>query len=148
MVGDGMSRDELEKLTDELDARSFVTFWGSVPPTDIPRFSALADALVVSLSDSPDLGLTVPAKVASCMASGKPVLGSLDGEGYAALKEADCGPVCPACNVDALADAMVQLCRADAGTLARWGQNAKGYYQAHYRRSELLRQLENFLLEK
>jgi len=103
---------------------------------------------MVSLSDSPDLGLTVPAKVASCLAAGKPVLGSLDGEGAAALKEADCGPVCPACDEAGLAQAMIRLCEAGQDQLAAWGENAKAYYQSHYRRSELLRRLKDFVLEE
>ena len=142
-----MSRQELEALTDQLDARSFITFWGSVPPTEIPRFSHLAGALAVSLSDSPDLGLTVPAKVASCLAAGKPVLGSLNGEGARALTEAGSGPVCPACDTESLAQAILQLCRSDAAQREAWGRNARAYYESHYRRSELLRRLEAFILE-
>ena len=92
LVGDGMSRAALEAKVKELHAEDAVTFYGSVPATDIPKFTALADALIVCLSDSPDLGLTVPAKVAM-------------------------------------------------------GQSAKEYYLAHYRRSELLRKLEHFILE-
>ena len=67
LVGDGMSRAALEAKVKELHAEDAVTFYGSVPATDIPKFTALADALIVCLSDSPDLGLTVPAKVASYM---------------------------------------------------------------------------------
>lgn len=78
LVGDGMSRAALEAKVKELHAEDAVTFYGSVPATDIPKFTALADALIVCLSDSPDLGLTVPAKVASYMAAGKPVLASMD----------------------------------------------------------------------
>ena len=77
LVGDGMSRAALEAKVKELHAEDAVTFYGSVPATAIPKFTALADALIVCLSDSPDLGLTVPAKVASYMAAGKPVLASM-----------------------------------------------------------------------
>ena len=88
LVGDGMSRAALEAKVKELHAEDAVTFYGSVPATDIPKFTALADALIVCLSDSPDLGLTVPAKVASYMAAGKPVLASMDGAGNAAVAAA------------------------------------------------------------
>ena len=59
LVGDGMSRAALEAKVKELHAEDAVTFYGSVLATDIPKFTALADALIVCLSDSPDLGLTV-----------------------------------------------------------------------------------------
>ena len=35
----------------------------------------------------------------------------------------------------------------DAAQRAAMGQSAKEYYLAHYRRSELLRKLEHFILE-
>ena len=146
LVGDGMSRPSLEALVDELNARDVVTFYGSVPPTRIPAFTALADALVVSLSDSPDLGLTVPAKVASYMAASKPLLASMDGEGRAAVEQAGCGWASAACDVDALAQNMQAACSADLAQRKALGERAFAYYRAHYRRRELLTRLEEFIL--
>ena len=146
LVGDGMSRAALEAKVKDLHAEDAVTFYGSVPATDIPKFTALADALIVCLSDSPDLGLTVPAKVASYMAAGKPVLASMDGAGNAAVAAAG-GLSSPACDAAALADNLLALTRMDAAQRAAMGQSAKEYYLAHYRRSELLRKLEHFILE-
>mgnify|MGYP000777024497 FL=1 len=102
--------------------------------------------MIVCLSDSPDLGLTVPAKVASYMAAGKPVLASMDGAGNAAVAAAG-GLSSPACDAAALADNLLALTRMDAAQRAAMGQSAKEYYLAHYRRSELLRKLEHFILE-
>ena len=146
LVGDGMSRAALEAKVKELHAEDAVTFYGSVPATDIPKFTALADALIVCLSDSPDLGLTVPAKVASYMAAGKPVLASMDGAGNAAVAAAG-GLSSPACDAAALADNLLALTRMGAAQRAAMGQSAKEYYLAHYRRIELLRKLEHFILE-
>ena len=146
LVGDGMSRAALEAKVKELHAEDAVTFYGSVPATDIPKFTALADALIVCLSDSPDLGMTVPAKVASYMAAGKPVLASMDGAGNVAVAAAG-GLSSPACDAAALADNLLALTRMDAAQRAAMGQSAKEYYLAHYRRSELLRKLEHFILE-
>ncbi|MDD4851135.1 MAG: glycosyltransferase family 4 protein, partial [Gemmiger sp.] len=146
LVGDGMSKNSLVTLVEELDATGYVTFYGSVPPTDIPHFTALAQALVVSLSDSPDLGLTVPAKLASYMAAGKPVVASMDGAGFAAVQQAACGFAAPACDVNALATALCTLCRMAPQERAALGEKAHSYYLAHYRRDELLRRLENFIV--
>ena len=87
LVGDGMSRPALEELVHRRGAEDLVTFWGSVAPTEIPAFCAVADGLVCPLADSPDLGMTVPAKLASYMASGKPVLASITGEARLVKKE-------------------------------------------------------------
>ena len=145
LVGDGMSRTALQTLVHEKGADGYVTFYGSVPATDIPRFTELADALIVSLSDSPDLGLTVPAKVASYMAAGKPVLASMDGAGFDAVRAAG-GLSSPACDAGALADNLVRLCAMSPDERAAMGRCAKEYYLAHYRRAQLLRKLEEFTL--
>ena len=145
LVGDGMSRDTLEHFVDDRQARDYVTFYGSVPATDIPRFTELADALIVSLSDSPDLGLTVPAKVASYMAAGKPILASMDGAGFDAVQAAG-GLSSPACDAKALAANLNRLYAMSAEERADMGTRAKAYYLAHYRRAQLLHRLEEFIL--
>ena len=145
LVGDGMSRQNLEDLTDQLELRDRVTFYGSVKPEQVPALAGAADALLVSLSDSPDLGLTIPAKIASCMAAGKPLLVSLNGEGAKAAGESGGALVSPACDVDALAHNMQLLYHASAEKRAAMGESAHLYYYTHYRRDVLLRQLEDFL---
>lgn len=146
LVGDGMSRDTLQALVHELHAEDTVTFYGSVPATDVPKFTTLADALIVSLSDSPDLGLTVPGKVASYMAAAKPVVASMDGAGFAAVRDAG-GLACPACNEQALTDALVRLYAMPQTERTAMGHSIYDYYKANYGRTALLRQLETFILD-
>ena len=42
---------------------------------------------------------------------------------------------------------MVRLVQMSAEERAALGARAKAYYQAHYRRAELLRRLETFILQ-
>ena len=145
LVGDGMSADALKALAKELDAGDTVEFWPSVRPEQIPAYTALADGLVASLSASPDLGMTVPAKIASYMAAAKPLLASMDGEGAAAVAEAGCGFVSAAEDVDALAANMAALCAASSDERAEMGRRAFAYYETHYRRRAVLDRLEEFI---
>lgn len=145
LVGDGMSRQTLEDLTDSLALRDCVRFYGSVKPTEIPALSGAADALLVSLSDSPDLGLTIPAKLASCMAAQKPLLVSINGEGAAAAAQSGGALVSPACDADKLAENMLALAALSEADRAAMGKKAYAYYDTHYRRSILLRRLEEFI---
>ena len=146
LVGDGMSADSLKALAKELDAGDTVEFLPSVRPQQIPAYTALADGLVASLSASPDLGMTVPAKIASYMAAAKPLLASMDGEGAAAVAEAGCGFVSAAEDVDALAANMAALCAASSDERAEMGRKAFAYYETHYRRRAVLDRLEKFIL--
>lgn len=146
LVGDGMSRTELEAQAKELALGDAVRFYGSVPPTRIPALVGACDALLVSLSDSPDLGLTIPAKLASCMAAAKPLLVSINGEGAAAAAESGGALVSPACDAAALAENLAALAAMSAQERTAMGEKAFAYYQSHYRRDALLRQLEDFIL--
>ena len=145
LVGDGMSADALKALAKELDAGDTVEFWPSVRPEQIPAYTALADGLVASLSASEDLGMTVPAKIASYMAAAKPLLASMDGEGAAAVAEAGCGFVSTAEDVNALAANMAALCAASPDERAEMGRRAFAYYETHYRRRAVLDRLEEFI---
>lgn len=145
LVGDGMSRPALEQLAAELNLQGDVVFYGSVPPARIPALAGAADALLVSLSDSPDLGLTIPAKLASCMAAAKPLLVSINGEGAAAARESGGALVSPACDDAALAENLRALAAMDEAARAEMGRAAFAYYQANYRRGRLLHRLEEFL---
>lgn len=146
LVGDGMSRPALEQQAAQLDLGDRVRFYGSVPPRQIPALAGAADALLVSLSDSPDLGLTIPAKLASSMACRKPLLVSINGEGAAAAAESGGALVSPACDAPALAENIRRLAALPPDRRAALGDAAFAYYTAHYRRALLLRQLEDFLL--
>ena len=145
LVGDGMSRPALEQLTDRLGLHELVIFYGSVKPAQVPALAGAADALLVSLSDSPDLGLTIPAKLASCMAAAKPLLVSISGEGAAAARESGGALVSPACDDAALAENLRALAAMSQAERDAMGQASFAYYQTHYRRAELLRRIEEFL---
>lgn len=145
LVGDGMSRTALEQQAQTLALGDSVRFYGSVAPTAVPALAGACDALLVSLSDSPDLGLTIPAKLASCMAAAKPLLVSINGEGAAAATESGGALVSPACDAPALAENLLRLASMPAEERAAMGKAAFAYYHSHYRRDMLLQKLEEFL---
>ena len=46
----------------------------------MPGFYEKADAMLITLAADPVLSLTLPGKVQSYMAVGKPIIGAIDGE--------------------------------------------------------------------
>ena len=56
LVGDGMSQESLQTLAQELHAEDAVTFYGSVPAKEVPKFTALADALLIHCLIPPTWG--------------------------------------------------------------------------------------------
>ncbi len=145
LIGDGMSRDALQQQANALQLGDWVQFYGSVQPTEIPALATQADALLIPLAASKDLGLTVPAKLASCMAAGKPLLVSIDGEGARAARISGGALVSAASDATALAQNIQTLADTPAAQRAAMGKASHQYYKTHFDRNTLLKQIEDFI---
>lgn len=76
MVGNGSGKEELEKLTVNLNLENDIIFTGDVPYTEVPKYICLAD---IGLSPVPPLNIykmSSPTKMLEYMASGIPVIGN------------------------------------------------------------------------
>ena len=143
-LGDGSVRADLEM---QVRKRSLINvhFLGSRPSSEMPRFFAQADALLVSLTADELFALTVPAKVQSYLACGKPILASLDGEGAEIIREAGAGLVVPPQNAAALASAALQMKEMDVGSRTILGERGRRYCEQHFERETQLSELETVL---
>lgn len=140
-LGDGrykeniVSEIKLNKLEDNIH------LLGSFPSECMPDFFACSDALLVSLKKDKIFSLTIPSKVQSYMACGKPILASLDGEGARIIEESQCGYTSPAENAESLAENVVRLYRLSVTERAKMGENAVRYFQTEFERELLLDKL-------
>lgn len=104
-----MSRDALEQEIAAADVADWFTFEGQHPVTDIPAYHTMADALFAALNASEDVGLTVPAKITSYLAAGRPCLVSVSGEAARVMDEAAAGLTSPAGDVHGLYENLLAL---------------------------------------
>jgi glycosyltransferase involved in cell wall biosynthesis len=111
---------------------SNVQLAGQFPIEAMPGIFSQASVLLVSLVRSPIMSQTVPSKVQAYLAAGKPILGSLDGEGARVLEESGAGVSCPAEDADALAAAVLKLKATPLVELQRMGSAGKIYYKQHF----------------
>lgn len=145
-VGDGSVRAELEARAKEKGLER-VFFLGSHPAAEMPRFFAQADALLVSLTQDELFALTVPAKLQSYLACGRPVLASLAGEGAEIVREAGAGVTCPPQDASGLVDAVRRLRRLPEEERAEMGRKGRAYFETHFEREALLTELEQILAD-
>ena len=118
---------------------------GRFPVERMPSFFSGADALLVSLKAEPIFALTIPGKVQSYLAAGRPILGMLDGEGARVLEESGAGLVAPSGDAQALARHAIALAGLDGARRAAMGMRGQEYCAAHFKRSSLMTQLERWL---
>ena len=72
---------------------------GRYPLETMPHFFKRADAMLISLKDDPIFSLTVPAKFQAYIASGKIVLGAVNGECSELIKKVVVEFVCLLCHI-------------------------------------------------
>ncbi len=146
LVGDGRKREWIEKFIADNNLHN-VFLPGRFPIDMMPRFYEQADLLFMALKDSPIFRLTVPAKIQSYMAAGKPILAMISGEGANLIKDADCGWTVDAEDTDALVNTILKLYRTNGEDLAKKGINGLEYSNHHFRFSDCVDRLEDIISE-
>jgi glycosyltransferase involved in cell wall biosynthesis len=142
VLGDGRYKKTALQLVKEKGLETNFNFIGSFPPTEMPKFFSHADALLVSLKKNKIFSLTIPAKVQSYLACGKPIIASIDGIGAKIVTDAKCGTISPAENSIVLSEKIKELMILDQSKLDEMGVNARTYYDKEFDRTYLLKKLE------
>ncbi len=137
IVGGGTDLERIKGIGRNLKN---VTFYGRRPLEEMPKFYSKADAMLVTLKADPVLSLTLPGKVQSYMAVGKPIIGAIDGETAIVIKEAQCGFCGKAEDVDGLVN-NIRAFIAE-GNKYQYGQNAIDYYKRYFNRTIFMDKLE------
>ena len=140
IVGSGTDLKRLQGLARGLDN---ITFYGRRPLEEMPEFYAKADAMLVTLQANPVLSLTLPGKVQSYMAVGKPIIGAIDGETAEIIKAAKCGYCGSADDADELVKNIKLFMENDEKE--QLGLNARLFYDAYLNRNKFMDTLEEEL---
>ena len=143
LVGDGPQKAALMQMAKEM-ALPNVRFHDAVPEPDLPGYVALAD---VGLDTRRRIGIsqgTLPVKMFSYMACGRPVLLSIEGEAVRLLDRAQAGVVVPPEKPEALAQAILDL-QADPSAREAFGRRGRVFVEANYSRQGFACQLDQLL---
>ena len=143
IVGEGSELENLKKLASQLQLDN-VIFHGRKPVEQMPKYYAMADAMLVTLTADPVISLTLPGKVQSYMAAGKPVIAASNGEIPKVIAASGCGFCAPAEDAEKLVEAVKAfLSHPDHQLL---GANARKYYEENFSRVKFMDKLEDELI--
>lgn len=149
IVGSGSHLDACKALATELGAEN-VEFTGRMPIDAMPDVYASSDAMLLTLSKPANGGslvpvYTIPRKFQSYLAAGRPVLCAVDGTVGEIIAESGCGVASPAEDPRALADAMCQFTRLDAGERAAMAERARRLYAERFSRKRFFARLTEII---
>lgn len=146
IVGDGSSRIHCERLVSELGLEEKVIFYGQKPVEEMPLFFSMASALIVTLKDNEFISYTLPGKVQSYMAAGKPLLGAINGETRKVIEESKCGLCCEAENSEGFAQIVKQFAN-NIENHQTYAENARRYYEEQFSKNVNMVKMNNILKE-
>lgn len=144
-LGDGRQKDYYISEIKNKNLESNFHFLGSFPAETMPYFFACADALIVSLKKDKIFSLTIPAKLQSYLACGKPILASLDGEGANIVIESKSGFVAPSENSELFAENVIKMWNLSSENRNEMSENALQYFKNEFEREMLIDSLIEIL---
>ncbi|MFY9138672.1 glycosyltransferase family 4 protein, partial [Zwartia sp.] len=131
-------------LASEIQRRNIsnVVMPGRFPVEAMPGILNQASALLVSLSKNPIMSQTVPSKIQVYLATGKPIIACLDGEGARIIEQAGAGLACEAENAPELAQRILTLYQLPKETLKEMGNAGLKFYESHFEPNTLAENLK------
>jgi glycosyltransferase involved in cell wall biosynthesis len=128
-----------------------VIMTGQISPDVMPQIYSAATVLLITLKNDVALSVTVPSKLQTYFAAGKPIIASLNGEAARLVCESNSGLTCPAEDAAALAEAVLELYHLTPIERAQLGKNGYDYFKQHFhirmRTQELRFHLEALIKE-
>ena len=145
-IGDGAGRTGLVEKVQRLGLEN-VRFFPYQPRERMPEVFSLADVCLVTLKKGAGYG-ALPSKTYSIMASGRPVLASLDPgcDAWDLIERSGGGLCVPPESPDALAQAILQL-KGDEEGRKRYGVNGRQYVEKFHSAEYASEAFERLLLE-
>lgn len=147
IVGDGRAYNWLCEEIVKQSLSEYIVLLGRHPLEQMPSFYASVDVLLATLKNSKVFEMTIPGKVQTYMAAGKPILTMLSGEGSRVVEEAKCGLVANSGDFQQLALNIECMLSSTRNQLEKMGKNARLYARAEFDRDRLISQLEGWFEE-
>lgn len=141
IVGDG---SELESLKARAKGLDNVFFYGRKPLDEMPKYYSMADVMLVTLVDDLALSLTLPGKVQTYMAAGKPIIAAANGEICNVISSSEAGLCCR--SGDVFGFVKIIKCFIENENRADMGVKARDYYLNNFSVEIVMDKLENILL--
>ena len=147
ILGGGRREEWVKTRIKEYGLEGCFHLLGSFPLEQMPDFYANADVMLFSLKNEFIFSITIPAKVQTYLACGKPILAMVNGEGGQVVIDANAGLTCSAESPKELAENILEMKKMSADEITALGVNARRYYEENFERSYLFNKAEGIFEE-
>ena len=141
IVGDGRYQPEFERQIKELNVQDMFTMIPRVQTDKVPAILSACDAGFISFRNIDLWQKTIPSKLQSYMACGKPIIASASGETERIINESKCGICAEIGNPEALAEGIRKMMTLDNKQM---GENSRSYFETHFDKKMIIDQMDQF----
>ena len=147
IIGDGRRSDWVKNKINEYKIQSTFHMLGRHEIEKMPEYYSLADAMLFTLKDELIFSLTIPAKVQSYLACGKPILAMINGEASKIINDNKAGYTCSAGDFNTLVKNINKMTSLNKKDLNELADNSLKCYQEFFERDMLLKKVEKIFIE-
>ncbi|MEW6350146.1 MAG: glycosyltransferase family 4 protein [Thermodesulfobacteriota bacterium] len=144
LAGEGLASKQLQEKACKMGLHN-VRFLGRMNQDRMPSLFSVSDLLLVHLRKSPIFTITIPGKTQAYMASGKPILMAVEGDGAELIETAGAGLTCPQEDPAALARCVKRFYDMSPAERSVMGQHARRAYLERFTRKTVVSQFESLL---
>lgn len=138
IVGDGSEKERLIKLADDFNLlNKSVFFYGKKPLENMPEYYAMADAMLITIKSNSFASLTLPGKLQTYLAYGKPVIGAVCGEAEKVIKESEAGLLGATEDYHKLAENVEKFSNSRENWM-KYSKNARDYYKNNFSKDKII----------
>lgn len=131
LIGSGSKCDFVRQQIEERNIANVILV-GRYPSNEMPVLFSKAKGLLVTLKNDEIFKYTIPSKIQSYLAAGKPIIAALNGEGARVIEEAKAGLVSPAENAEKLASNFIAFYHLSESARNEMGQAGRAYFLEHF----------------
>jgi len=115
-----------------------VTFRGRLSPSEAFESLSRATASIIHLLPSPLFRMTLPSKIASCLASGTVVICGVDGEAAEMFEHHPAVHIFPSGDVQALVEIFKSISQASENEILERAKQCQSVYESVFERKSLI----------
>lgn len=145
IVGDGRYK---AKLMEKIESQNLLNFFNFIPRQNasvIPTILGSSDLAFLSLNKNPVFSKTIPAKLQTYLACGKPILAVAEGETKQIIKESQSGLCVSPGNSTELVGAIETLMNLTAKEMKQMADNALRYSDNNFNKDRLMKKMNDYI---
>jgi len=146
IVGNGSEFENIKELVARYELTDTVILIGRKAVEEMPGYFKMSDGLLVTLKNEEILNATLPAKLQSYMASGKPIIAAINGEDSYVVKECNCGLIGQAEDYKKLYENVILLYNMDPEERMAMRTRGRICFEENFTKKKLLKQLIDIMM--